>query len=136
MGRKITADNFAEKIDAMLEKYCKDVADGASIAVQKASRMGATAINNAAAASFDSPSEKRGDKPYKKSWTRQYKKKRLKTEAFIYSKKPELPHLLEYGHAKTNGGRVPGRIHIAPIEKQITEMFEGDIREQIKKAGE
>ena len=44
----------------------------------------------------------------------------------------QLTHLLEKGHAKVNGGRVPERVHIKPVEKQLVDAFVKDIEEAIK----
>ena len=46
----------------------------------------------------------------------------------LYATVPGLPHLLEYGHAKRGGGRVPGRAHIKPVEDKITKDFERKVR--------
>ena len=56
----------------------------------------------------------------------------MTTDVVIHNKDlPGLPHLLEFGHAKKNGGRVAGRIHISKIEREVADKFEKGIRARI-----
>lgn len=50
----------------------------------------------------------------------------------IYKKKEyRIAHLLEFGHAKKNGGRVAAITHIKPIEIEVIKEFEEDIRRRL-----
>ena len=56
---------------------------------------------------------------YRDSWTmRKTKENSTTLELTVHSKtRYQLAHLLEHGHAKRGGGRVPGKPHIAPAEQ-------------------
>ena len=74
---------------------------------------------------------------YAKSWAeKETGKKRAGTyQKTVYNRAPNyrLTHLLEKGHAKVNGGRVPAQPHIAPAEEAAIEQFERELRDGISK---
>ena len=63
------------------------------------------------------------------------KKGRLSTYATVYNaKKPGLPHLLEFGHAKTGGGRTRSFPHVKPAEAHAVEAMEKEIEAAVDAA--
>ena len=70
---------------------------------------------------------------YAKSWTAKKTKENSHTlEMTVHSKNLyQIAHLLEHGHAKRNGGRVPGKPHIAPAEENGAELLELLIKKEL-----
>lgn len=52
---------------------------------------------------------------YRKGW----RKKKEGNGVVVHNTKGQLMHLLENGHAKAGGGRVPAQVHIRPVEEYV-----------------
>ncbi|MGG0355329.1 HK97 gp10 family phage protein [Bacillus tropicus] len=56
---------------------------------------------------------------YRKGW----RKKKEGNSVVVHNTKGQLTHLLENGHAKAGGGRVPAQVHIRPVEEYVINEF-------------
>ena len=71
---------------------------------------------------------------YAKNWeVGDYTWTALGAEITVYNGFPtyRLAHLLENGHAKRSGGRVNARVHIKPVEEEVSRELEKNIRQAI-----
>jgi hypothetical protein len=101
----------------ILSEYQKDVKEEMDEAIKKVAKAGAKKVR-------ENSGVFGGTGKYANGWTSKVENGRLSAKGTIYNAKvPGLPHLLENGHAKRGGGRVPGRVHIAPVEKELEELF-------------
>lgn len=129
MAKLTPVEKLASEIIDILVRYEDDITAVSTTAVEEAAKAGAKALRAA------SP-KKTGE--YAKGWKARIERGRLETTATLYnSGYPGLAHLLEYGHLLRNGtrrnlGTVPPRVHIEPIEEQITAGFEKQIEIEIK----
>lgn len=123
MARKVKPDQFQQAIQDILRDFGNDVEEGVKEAVKVVVKQGAKEMKASASGSFG------GTGRYAKGWTSMIETGRLSAQGAIYNQSvPGLPHLLEFGHAKVNGGRVGGVSHIEPVEQETIEMFEKALR--------
>lgn len=72
-----------------------------------------------------------------KKYSRSWRIKKLRENAnsilfVVHSRRYQLSHLLEFGHAKRNGGRTRAIPHIAPAEQKGIESFEKKLKARIE----
>ena len=129
MAKKIPVDRLAAEIEKILTEYGDEVQENVNDAARRVTKAGAKAVRGNAQSTFRVGN---GEKNYAKGWTSKFETGRLSAQGIIYNKDlPGLPHLLEHGHANRNGGRTPGRAHIAPVEQKIIEDFEKAVKKAI-----
>ena len=115
---KCTPETLGACIEQVLAEYEGEIKKNAETVTKKVAQKGVQALKNAAKSTFN------GDK-YWRSWRQKTTKESTGDySAVLYSQMPRLPHLLEYGHAMRGGGRVPGRVHIQPVEETLAEEYE------------
>lgn len=112
MSRTTSVDGLADAIINELTEYRQEVTDGLKTEIRSVSKDCVKDIKKKAPVLT-------GD--YKKSWSmKAVHESRTDLRIVIFAGKGEyrLAHLLEYGHAKRNGGRVGGKPHIRPAEQE------------------
>lgn len=114
-------DNFVNEINQALKDYTTEVEEGLEKAKEKSAKDGAKKLK------ATSPKGKTGK--YGKGW----RAKKVDGAWVIHNAtRYQIAHLLEKGHAKRGGGRVPGKAHIAPVEEQVIRQFERDVERVIR----
>ena len=125
-SRKCTPDQLPQVIQSILNEYADEVTDNIPEIAERVGKVGVQALKASSKSSFG------GTGKYAAGWTSQTEHGRLSTTVTIYNGRlPGLPHLLENGHAKRGGGRVPGKAHIAPVEQKLIKEFEEKITNEL-----
>lgn len=124
MGRGIDIDDLADAIMDGLMEYSDLAADTVKGAVKKAGNKVRKEIQNSAP---------KDTGKYAKSFKVTKQKETANSlEVAVHSKdKYQLAHLLEKGHAKRGGGRVPAQPHIAPAEEEGIRLLTEEIERGI-----
>ena len=104
-------NNLASEIARQLQQYSNVLKEDVEKAAEEVADEGVQKLK--------AKSPKRYGR-YASSWT----KKKVGTKWILHnSKHYQLTHLLEKGHAKVKGGRVPAVVHIKPVEEFVVDEF-------------
>ena len=132
MARKktITAIDLSATVDQLLEEYGEEVFDDLDEVIEQTAEEAAKRLQSV-------KTFKPGRHPtgaYSAGWTQTERtRKRTNVERVVYNEDlAGLAHLLEFGHAKANGGRTDGFTHIKPVE----EWVQNEIVEAFKRRAE
>ena len=118
---KTTVETLAADIQAILAESGEEITSLTKETVKKVGQKGVQALRS-------NSSIFGGSGKYASGWASKVEDSRLGAKAILYNAKvPGLPHLLEHGPAKRGGGRVAGRIHIAPVEEELDRMFTSEL---------
>ena len=122
-NKSVTAVNFSSAVSQILSEYGEDVRFAVNDTVQ--------AVAEQATAELKGAGDFKGVK-YRRSWSNEIKQRPGYTDATVFNKKHyRLTHLLEFGHAKQNGGRTRAFAHIAPVNDKIGDMFEKELKARL-----
>lgn len=118
--------DLEKEIGKILQQYGDNLTENIKEVTKKVARAGVKSVKANSQSTFG------GTGKYAAGWTSRVEDGRFSAQGIIYNKSmPGLPHLLENGHAKRGGGRVPGRAHIAPVESELIKQFEDAIVREI-----
>jgi Bacteriophage HK97-gp10, putative tail-component len=116
----VNMNEFAKTLNKELAKYAKVVDEDVQKLAKKVADEGKEKIKAASPVLT-------GD--YKDGWR---VKKQVKKYIVHNATNYQLTHLLEFGHAKVDGGRVEAQPHIAPVETKMMDDFEKGIEKAVK----
>lgn len=125
MKSKVSIDGMASEVAKQLQDYNRLTSTAVKNAVTKAGQLVRSRISATA------PKGSTGK--YRKSWTvTTTAENAQKREITVHSRnRYQLAHLLEFGHAKRNGGRTRAQPHIAPAEEEGVRRLEEEIRRNL-----
>ncbi len=124
MAKPVAADQLSNEISNMLESYSKDVTE----AIKEAAKT----VADESARKIAAASPRRSGK-YARGWiAKTVFDSPFERRVVIHNKaKPQLSHILEYGHAGPKPASA--RPHIRPAEQEAIEKFEKLIEKAVKR---
>lgn len=118
----VDADRFGATLEQLLNGIGNEVAEKVKPCVREAAKTARSEWRSRAGREFG------GTGRYASSIRYRVRESGMETHADVGSATmPGLPHLLELGHAKVGGDKVPGRKHIAPAADAAFDQFEREI---------
>lgn len=119
-------DTLAKDVNKILLKYANAVVDNVNDITKEITKKGVEAVKSSARGAVG------GTGTYPAGFTSRFETGRFSAQGTIYNAVvPGLPHLLEFGHAMRNGGRVAGRPHLKPVEEELIKQYEEQVKEAL-----
>lgn len=128
---KISPLDFSEAMAGILKEYGEDLGDSLEEAVSETAKEAADKLRRV---NHFAP----GGHPtgaYAASWTYEaVRSGRFSKASTVYNEDHyQLPHLLEFGHAKAGGGRVQAYPHIAQVNDEVGDDLAKNLEKRLSK---
>lgn len=122
---RVTPNSFSSVIQQYLDEYGDEVIEANETAVRKVAKDVTKELKKAG--------DFGGSGKYRKGLTFEVNKSNLSVEARVGAgRNAGLTHLLEYGHAKQNGGRTKAFNFVAPINDTVEQKYMKEMEELLK----
>lgn len=122
---RVTPNSFSSVIQQYLDEYGDEVIEANETAVRKVAKDVTKELKKAG--------DFGGSGKYRKGLTFEVNKSNLSVEARVGAgRNAGLTHLLEYGHAKQNGGRTRAFSFVAPINDTVEQKYMKEMEELLK----
>ena len=128
-SKRSSIDKLTADISKIVREYADDVQGSVLEISREIAKKGAQALRSESKRIVEN-----GTGAYAKGWkveTDNKSHRQVSWSNTIYNELPGLPHLLENGHAKRGGGRVPGRPHIEPVESELIKQYEQEVLDKL-----
>lgn len=127
MNKKIKPTDFTNIINSILEEFGDEMIGVVDTVINDAAVEATRRLKDKSSGDFKDITGK-----YRASWKYQVEKKNLNVEATVYSDKQyRLTHLLEFGHAKQNGGRTKAFPHISIVNDWVEDYVIKELTERM-----
>ena len=124
-NQNVSIEDLPSVVKKGLEEYCDFTAEEVKKIVQEVSEAVKDEIMENAPVDTGA---------YRKSWRVKKESETATSLSMVVhsEKRYRLTHLLEKGHAKRGGGRVPAQVHIAPAETHAEKMLLDKVERSLK----
>ena len=123
----IPVDSLAATVSQILDEYGEECTEVLGNSVKKVVKESVKELKGSSVGGFQDRTGK-----YRKGWRSKVEETRLSVDGVVYNGgQPGLTHLLEFGHAKQNGGRTRAFPHIAEVNNRAQENVEKELIEKL-----
>lgn len=127
MPQAIKPEDFREKMNELLETYGAQVIDAVKVSAERTTKEAKGDLRTAG--TFENRTGS-----YRRGWRSKIQVDRVTIKGVVYNRTDyQLTHLLEFGHAKQNGGRTEAFPHIADVNEWAQREFVTRLEQEVEK---